>query len=171
MPLTSSRKLIAQGLVAWLKTVQNTDTSSALYQHVKNGAIWDPSAYTGLWAEVTYMQGKSSPAGSGGHQIGWRIEDHPAWIISTGYRYDADSETCMNNIYTAMDMLLPAIHGRYQIPNPNNPTQPIGSLFSVLVGEQNDRGAPVTFPNGNVYFMWNAYVTVVQQYNVILVSP
>jgi hypothetical protein len=167
----SSRKLIAQGLVAWLQTVQNTDTSTALYQYVKNGAIWDPSAYTGLWAEVTYAHGKSGPAGSGGHDIGWRIQDKAVWSIGTGYRYDADSTTCMNSIYTAMDMLLPAIHSHYKIPNPNNPLQPIGSVYSVLVGDQNDKGQPVTFPNGYVYFMWNTYVTVMQQYGVDLVSP
>ena len=169
--MASSRKLIAQGLVAWLQTVQNIDTSSALYQHVKNGAIWDPSPYTGLWAEVTYLQGKSGPAGSGGHQIGWRIQDQAMWVIGTGYRYDADSTACMNAIYTAMDMLLPAIHSHYQLPNPNNPTQPIGSVYSVLIGDQNDRGQPVVFPNGPTYFMWSTYVTVMQQYGVDIVSP
>lgn len=167
----SSRKLIVKGIVEWLKTVQNTNTGSNLYQFVKEGHVLDPSAYTGLWAEVTYAHGRSGPAGSGGSGIGWRIEDNPVWAIGTGYPYDPNTTTASENIHEAMDMLLPAIHSHYKIPNPNNPTQPIGSVYSVLVADQNDNGAPVTFPNGRVYYMWHAYVSVKQQYNVTLVTP
>jgi len=43
MSLSSSRKAMGQALVALIETFQNPDTSAALYQLVKLGAVFDPS--------------------------------------------------------------------------------------------------------------------------------
>lgn len=167
----SNRKLITRGIQAWLQTVQDPGTNQALYQYVKRGHILDPSQFSGLWADVVFFQGKSGPAGSGGNLIGWRIEDNPVWIIETGYPYEADTTAAIDAAMNAADVLLPAIHSHYQIPNPDIPAQPIGSVYSVLENDQNDRGQPVLYPNGHVYYIWNTYITVKQQYNVQIVSP
>lgn len=171
MSLTSSRLLIAQGLVALLQGITNPNTSQPLYQYVKLGNIFDPSAYTaGLWCEVIYFQGTSGPAGSGGNLIGWRIEDNPIFQLTTGVDYGDDSTAAMTAVLTAMDILMPILHSHYQIPNPNAPTQAIASVYSLLEN-QVDRGAPRRFPNGKVYYLWSTYALCKQQYNTVLQNP
>ncbi len=167
--LNSSRLPIAQGIVLLLQGVQNPATSSALYQEVKLGAIFDPSPYQS-WCEVTFYQSKSGPAGSGGNMVGWRIEDNPIFKITSGWPYDADSTAAMTNMLSAMDILMPMLHSHYQIPSPGNPAQPIASIYSLLE-DQPERAMPVKFPNGRVYLLWDTYATTKQQYNVQITNP
>lgn len=169
--MASMRLAIAEGIVAMLQGIQNPNTSQPLYQYVKLGHMSDPSQFSGLWADVAYVQGKSGPAGSGGNLIGWRIEDNPIFAIQTGADYEADSTAAMTNVLTAMDILLPVIHSHYQIPAPGNPTQPIASVYSLLVEGPNDRALPLRYPNGKVYYIWATYITTKQQFNVNLVNP
>ncbi|MBA2285838.1 MAG: hypothetical protein H0W02_10165 [Ktedonobacteraceae bacterium] len=169
--LNSSRLLIAQGLVSLLQGVQNTVTSSNLYLAVKLGSFFDPSAYaSGLCADVTFFQGKSGPAGSGGNLVGWRIEDAPVFVITTIADYEADSTLAMTNTLTAMDMLMPLLHSHFQIPNPNAPSLPIASVYSLLE-DQVDRARAVRYPNGHVYYVWTTFALCKQQYNVSLSLP
>lgn len=171
MALNSSRLLIAQGLVAMLQGIQNTNTGQNLYLNAKLGSYFDPSPFSsGLCADVTFFQGKSGPAGSGGNLIGWRIEDNPVFAITTIADYEADSTAAMTNTLTAMDTLMPILHSHYQIPNPNSPTQAIASVYSLLE-DQVDRGRPLKYPNGHVYYVWTTFATCKQQYNVEIVSP
>lgn len=167
MSLNSSRQLIAQAIVAMLQGVQNG--ANPLYAYVKLGAVFDPSPYAS-WAEVTFLQAKSGPAGSGGNLIGWRIEDNPIFKITSGWPYAPDSTAAMNNMLAAMDILMPILHSHYQIPNPNSPTQAIASIYSLLE-DQIERAMPVKFPNGQVYLLWDTYCTAKQQYNLSLVNP
>ncbi len=167
MSLNSSRLLIAQSLVAFLQGVQNG--ASALYAEVKLGAVFDPSPFAS-WAEVTFFQSKSGPAGSGGNLIGWRIEDNPVFKITSGWPYEADSTAGMTNMLTAMDILVPILHSHYQLPNVNSPTQAVASLYSLLE-DQLERAMPVRFPNGHVYLLWETYAVAKQNYNVTLVNP
>lgn len=167
MALNSSRLLIAQGIVAMLQGIMNG--SNPLYSYVKLGAVFDATPYAS-WAEVTFLQAKSGPAGSGGNLIGWRIEDNPIFKITSGWPYDPDSSTATENMLTAMDILMPILHSHYQIPNPNAPTQAIASIYSLLE-DQVERAMPVRFPNGRVYLLWETYCTAMQQYNVELVNP
>ncbi|SRR6266704_857563 len=167
MTLNSSRLIIAQGIVAMLQGVQNG--ASALYGEVKLGSVFDPTPFTS-WCEVTFHQARSGPAGSGGNLIGWRIEDNPIFKITSGWDYEADSTAAMTNMLTAMDILMPLLHSHYQIPAPNNPTQAIASVYSLLE-DQPERAMPVRFPNGRVYILWETFVTAKQQYNVQLSSP
>lgn len=169
--MNSSRLAIAQGLVQMLEGITDPSTGQSLYQFVKLGNIFDPSGIPGLWAEVLYLQGKSGPAGSGGNLVGWRIEDNPVFAITTGYDYETDSTAAMTAVLNAMDVLLPALHSHYQIGAPGNPTQPIATVYSLLSGDQNDRGQPVRFPQGKVYYLWTTYALVKQQYNVTIQSP
>lgn len=171
MSLNSSRLAIANGLVYLLTNVQNPNTSAALYQGVKLGSVFDPSSFTGLWCEVVYASGKSGPAGSGGNLIGWRIEDNPIFAITTGCDYETDSTAAMTNILTAMDVLLPMLHSHYQVPNANSPSAAIASIYSLLEAPQNDRGQPVRYPNGKIYYLWTTYWVCKQQYNVQIVNP
>jgi hypothetical protein len=169
--MASQRQLITRGLQTWLQGVIDPNTSATLYQYVKRGHILDPGTISGLWADVVYFQGKSGPAGSGGNMVGWRIEDNPIWVIETGYIYELDTTVAIDAVMNAADILLPAIHSHYLIPNPDNPSVQIGSVYSVLESEYNDRGMPLRYPNGHSYYVWSTYVTVKQQYNVTLVTP
>ncbi|MGH7748878.1 MAG: hypothetical protein ACREQ5_29565 [Candidatus Dormibacteria bacterium] len=171
MALNSSRLLIAQGLVALLQGVQNTTTNQPLYQAVKLGSFFDPSPYaSGLCADVTFSQAKSGPAGSGGNLIGWRIMDDPMFAITTIADYEADSTAAMQNTLTAMDTLMPILHSHYQIPNPNAPTQAIASIYSLLE-DQVERGRPLRYPNGHVYYVWTTFALCRSQYNIELINP
>lgn len=165
--MSSSRLLIAQGIVAMLQGIMNG--SSPLYGTVKLGALFDPSAVTS-WAEVTFFRAQSGPAGSGGNLVGWRIEDNPIFKVTSGWDYEADSTAATVNMLTAMDILAPVLHSHYQIPNPNSPTQAIASVYSLLE-DQPERAMPVRFPNGRAYLLWETYCVAKQQYNVTLVSP
>lgn len=167
--MSSQRLDIGNGLVKMLQGVTNPSTSQPLYGYAKLGALFDPSPYTS-WCEVTFFQSQSGPAGSGGFQVGWRIEDNPVFKITSGWDYEADSTAAMTNMLTAMDILVPILHSHYQIPAPNNPSQPIASVYSLLEN-QVERAVPVRFPNGRIYLLWDTYAVVKQQYNVTLVSP
>lgn len=165
--LNSSRLLIGQGIVTLLSGIMNGSTP--LYGYTKLGALFDPSPYLS-WAEVTFFQARSGPAGSGGNLIGWRIEDNPIYKITSGWDYEADSTAAMTNMLTAMDILMPILHSHYQIPHPTMPTLPVASLYSLLE-DQVERAMPVRFPNGRVYLLWETYCTARQQFNVSLVNP
>lgn len=167
--MSSQRLDIANGLVKMLQGVQNPSTSQPLYGFAKLGALFDPSPYTS-WCEVTFFQSQSGPAGSGGAMVGWRIEDNPVFKITSGWDYEADSSAAMTNMLTTMDILVPILHSHYQIPAPNNPSQPIASVYSLLEN-QTERAVPVRFPNGRVYLLWETYAVAKQQFNVTLVTP
>lgn len=167
MALTSMRYTIAQGIVTMLQGVQNG--SSPLYGFVKLGSIFDPTQFAS-WAEVTFYQGRSGPAGSGGNQVGWRIEDNPIYKITSGWDYEADSTAAETNMLQAMDILLPILHSHYLIPSPTNPSQPIASVYSLLE-DGVDRAMPVRFPDGHIWLLWDTYCTAKSQYNVSLVTP
>jgi hypothetical protein len=166
--MNSSRLLIGQGLQALIASVQNG--ANPLYGLVKLGAVFDPTPYTSF-AEITLATAKSKPAGSGGQQIGWRIEDDPLWCVASGWDYEADSTAAMTNMLTAMDILVPFLHTHYQIPNPNNPSIAIASLYHLTEWDRDERARPVRFPNGRVYLMWEIYLGTKQQYNVTIVNP
>jgi hypothetical protein len=161
---------ICDGLVSMLQTIQNG--AIPLYSFVKKGAIFDPSSISGLWAEVVDPRGRAGHAGSGGNQIGWRIDDLISFKLTTGYLYEADSTAALTNILMARDVLMPILMSHYLIPSPNNPAQAIASVYSVLEDQgQTDITQPVRFPNGHLYLLWSLWVQVKQQYNVELVSP
>jgi hypothetical protein len=161
--------LIGNGIVSLLQGVLNGST--AVYDYVQLGAVFDPSPYTSF-AEVVDPIGKLGHVGSGGNTIGWRIDDVIAFKVNSGWRYDTNSTTAMTNMLTARGLVLPAFASHYQIPNPNTPTIPIGSVYSVLEDEgQTDRAVPVRFPNGAVYLMWTFWVSVRQQYSITITSP
>lgn len=169
MALNSMRLIIAQGIVAMMASVTNPATSQPVYALSKLGAVFDPSPYPS-WCEVTFFQSRSGPAGSGGPAVGWRIEDNPVFKITSGWPYDADSSAAMTNMLTAMDIVMPMLHSHYQIPSPNNPSQPIASVYSLLE-DQAERAMPVRFPNGKIYLLWETYCTAKEQYNVTLQTP
>lgn len=170
MALVSSRLAIADALVALLQTIQNPSTNKALYQYVKLGNVYDPGAYTS-WCEVTHYQGKGGPAGSGGSQVGWRIEDDVTFIVTSavGY-YEADSTVAEQNMLAIQDILLPALRQHFQLPDANNPVNAVQSLYSMLV-EMPDKSHIMKFPNGHTYKLWNIFVTAQQAYNVQLINP
>lgn len=171
MPLASSRLAIAQGMQLLLQGVTNPATAQLLYQDVKLGAYFGNTMQNfASWAEVSFFEGKSGPAGSGGNLIGWRIEDALTLSIISGWDYEVDSTAAMTNALTAMDILLPLLHSHVVIPSPGNPAQGIASVYGVLE-EQPDRAIPVRMPTGHVYLLWHVYAVVRQQYNLTLVSP
>jgi hypothetical protein len=166
--MSSSSLLIAQGLQLLLAGIINPTTSQPVYAFSKLGAVFDPTQYPS-WVEIVDPRGKLEHAGSGGNQIGWRIEDDIAFKITSGWDYEADSTAAMTNMLTARDIVLPIFAGHYQIPSPANPAQPIASVYSVLEDQgQTDGAGPVRFPNGRVYFLWTFWALVKQQYNVTL---
>ena len=168
--MSSSRLAIANALVSLLAGITNPNTSQALYQEVKLGAVFDPSAFTS-WCEVIHMQGKGGPAGSGGNQIGWRIDEEVTFLITSGVGpYETDSTATQTNMLTIQDILLPTLHQHFQLPVAGNPTQAVQSVYSVLPTQQ-DRSRPMRFPNGHVYLLWDVPVVVKQQYGVALVQP
>lgn len=171
MAFSSSRLLIAQGLVLLLQGITNPNTSQPVYNFVKLGAVFDPSPYAS-WVEVVDPRGKVGHAGSGGSQIGWRVEDDIAFKITSGWLYEADSTAAMTAMLAAQDIVLPAFASHYLIPNPNNPTLPIASVYSLLEDQgQTDMSGPVRFPNGHLYLLFTFWALVKQQYNVSLQTP
>lgn len=169
MSLQSSRLLIAQALQSFVTGLQNG--ANPLYSYVKLGAVFDPTPYPTGWAEITFLLGKSGPGGSGGNQVGWLVKDDPIWCLTSGWLYQPDSTAAMTNMLTAMDLLLPALHSHYQLPNPNVPTQAVASIYSLTEWEQNERARPVKFPNGNVYLLWDLFIGTKMLYAVQLVNP
>ena len=168
MTLNSSRLLIAQGLQALIAGVQNG--ANPLYAGVKLGAYFDPTGLSSF-AEITLATAKSKPLSSGGQQTGWLIKDDPLWCIGSGWDYEADSTAAMTNMLATMDILVPFLHTHYQIPNPNNTSIAIASMYHLDEWERDERARPVRFPNGRVYLMWELYIGTKQQYNVTIVNP
>lgn len=171
MSLNSSRLAIANALVSLLGTIQNPNTSTAIYQYVKLGATFDPGAST-AWCDVSHMQGKGLPAGSGGNLVGWRIDDEVTFMLTTGVGpYETNDSTAQASMLTIQDILLPALHQHFQLPDSSNPTNAVQSVYSVLLQTTPDRSVPMKFPNGHVYLLWHVPVIVKQQYNVGLIQP
>jgi hypothetical protein len=170
MALSSSRLAIGNALVSLLQGITNPNTSQALYGVVKLGALFNPSNLS-TWAEVTHFQGKGGPAGSGGPNVGWRIDEEVTFLITSGVGpYETDSSAAQTNMLTIQDVLLPTLHQHYQLPVAGNPTIAVQSVYSVLPTLV-DRSRPVRFPNGNVWLLWDVPVVVKQQYNIELVNP
>jgi hypothetical protein len=170
MSLNSSRLPIANSLVYILQNVIDPNTSAALYPLVKLGAVYDPGANT-QWVQVTHFQGQAKPAGSGGTGVGWRRDDEVIYLITSGYGpYQSNDSMAQHNMLYAQDILLPALDTHFQLPDANNPTNAVQSVYSVLP-IQVDRSLPRTFPNGNVYLLWHVPVIVKQQFNVVLTQP
>src|SRR5579875_2729229 len=129
MSSSSNRLAIGQGLQLLLQAIQNPTTGQPLYAGVQLGAyVGNSMATLPSWAEVTFYQGKSGPAGSGGSLIGWRIEDEVTFQITSGWDYELDSPTAMAAMLTAQDIVLPLLHSHVAIPSPANPAQPIASV-------------------------------------------
>lgn len=169
--MSSSSLLIARGLVALLTAVTNPSTSQLVYAYTKLGAVFDPSPYAS-WAEVVDPRGKLGHAGSGGNVIGWRVEDEISFRVTSGWPYETDSTAAMTNMLTARDIILPMYASHWQIPNPDNPSVAIASVYNVLEDQgQSDVSGPVKFPNGHVYFLWTLWVQVKQQYNITFQNP
>lgn len=168
--MASSRLAIADALVALVRTFSNPNTSQPLYQNVKLGATFDPSAFTS-WCDIVHSQGQGTPAGSGGSAVGWRIDDSVRYLVTSGVGpYEIDSTAAQINMLTIQDVLLPALHTHFQLPDSTNPTTVVQSVYSTLV-DQPDKSMAMKFPNGHIYLLWHVIVVVKQQYGVILVQP
>lgn len=172
MAFASSRLAIGQALQAFLSTVQNPNTSQNLYGVARLGAVWNPSlaGISSNWIEVVHHKGVSGPAGSGGNQIGWRIEDSIVWRLGSGFVYEPDSGAAQVAMLTAMDILLPILHSHYTLPQAGNTSVAVASVYSVLEDPADD-SKPTIYPDGHVYLLWNCYVVTKQQYNISIVSP
>ena len=170
MAFTSNRLAIAQGLVSLLQGITNPNTSQPLYGLAKLGALFDPSNLA-TWCEVTHFQGQGGPVGSGGNQVGWRVDESITYLITSGVGpYETDSTAAQTTMLTIQDILLPSLHQHFQLPVAGNPTIAIQSVYSVLP-TQVDRSRPVRLPNGHVYLLWDVPVIVKQQYSIILQQP
>lgn len=172
--MSSNRLAIGNALQAFLAGVQNPNTNQPLFALSKLGNVYDP---TGLasFIEITYYRGVSMPAGSGGNQIGWRIDEMLTWLLTAGWPYTSaaspvDATVATQSMLTAMDILVPTIHQHFQLPNASNPTIAVQSVYSVLV-EPRDSARVRGFPNGAAYLLWDLFVTTKQQYGVLQVSP
>lgn len=163
------RKAIGQGLVTILQGIIDPATGLPVYGFVKLGALFDPTAYAS-WAEVTFAQGKSSPYGSGGTGVGWRIDDMITFEVTSGWQYDIDSTVATTNMLNAMDIVLPVMHSHVVIPSPFNPTVPIASVW-MLSEDQPERAIPLRFPDGKVWLTWRFSTVVRQQFNITMVNP
>lgn len=170
MALSSSRLAIGNALVALVQGISSPNTNQPLYQKVKLGAVFDPSPFAS-WCEIYHLQGKGTPAGSGGNQIGWRINEEITFILTSGVGpYETDSSAAQTSMLTIQDILLPTLHEHFQLPVAGNPTLAVQSVYSVLP-VQIDRSRPMKFPNGHIYLLWDVPVIVKQQYNVALQIP
>lgn len=171
MSLTSSRLAIANALVALIQTVNTPSTSIALFQKVKLGAMFNPSNLAS-WCSVRHAQGQGKPAGSGGNQVGWRIDDTVTFLIECGVGpYELDSTAAETSMFTIQDTLLPSLHTHFQLPDATNPTNAVQSVYSVQLENTPDKSIPKRFPNGHVYLLWYFMITVKQQYNIVLTQP
>lgn len=167
----SSSLLIAEGLTLLLQNVTDPNTGLPVYGLAKLGAVLDPSAYTS-WVEVVDPRGRVGHAGSGGNQVGWRIQDDIAFKVTSGWIYELDTTAAMTSLLTARDIVMPMMTSHYKIPNPNDQTQAIASVYSVLEDQnQTDMSVPIKFPNGHLYLLWTFWAMIRQQYNVTLVNP
>jgi hypothetical protein len=165
----SSRLAAAQALQAILQSLQNG--SSALYGLVKIGAVYDPTGYS-AWAEITHLEGKGGPAGSGGSQVGWRIQESITYLIRSWFGpYEPNDSTAETAKLTAQDIVLPALRTHYQLPQAGNPSQAVAGIFRVLVEAPDRSGPPIRFPNGSTYLPWDVRVLVDQQYSLLLATP
>lgn len=170
MALSSSSQAIANALVYVMQNIIDPNTSKAYYPLVKLGAVYDPGTNV-PFAQVTHYQGKSTPAGSGGPEVGWRIDDEITFLITSGFGpYQTDDSVAQSNMLYARDLVLPALHAHFQLPSASNPTIAVQSAYSVLP-TQIDRSAPLKWPNGQVFLLWHVPVIVKQQYDVILTQP
>lgn len=167
--MSSNRLAIGNALQAFLAGVQNPNTSQPLYALAKLGNVIDPTGFSSF-IEVTYLKGMSMPVGSGGNTIGWRIDEELEWLLTSGFDYTQDSTAATQNMLTAMDILVPTLHQHYQLPQATNQSLAIQSVYSFLV-EPHDRSKIVRFVNGKVYLLWDCFVTVKQQYGILITSP
>ncbi len=169
MALSSSRLAIGQALVALLASATNAQ-NTPIYQDVKLGAMWNPSTLSS-WCAVAHVQGKGTPAGSGGNLVGWRIDEEVQFAITSGFGpYETNSTAAQTAMLTAMDVILPLLHSHYLLPLSGNPAQAVQSVYSMLP-IQADRSQPMKFPNGHIYLLWSFPIIVKQQYNVVLMTP
>lgn len=169
--MSSNRLAIGQGLVLLLQGITNPATNLPVYGYSKLGAVLDPTPYTSF-VEVVDPRGKLGHAGSGGTQIGWRVQDEIAFKITSGWDYEADTQAAMVNMLTAQDIVLPTFASHVMVPSPSNPAQAIASVYVLLEDNgQTDISLPVRFPNGKIYLCWSFYAIVKQQYNILLSTP
>ena len=170
MAISSSRDLQGQSLVTLLGTINDPNTGLPVLSPIKYGAIFNPGAAT-QWGQVTHFEGDGHPAGSGGSQIGWRIDDTVTWLIACGFGpYQTNDSNAQHLMNAAVDIIAPVLHQHYQIPQTGQPTLPVPSVYSVLLGK--DRSfVSRPYPNGNVYLIWHLPVFMKQQYSVTQVNP
>lgn len=170
MALSSSRRAIGKALVALVATFTDQSTGLPAYGYTKLGATFDPGANT-TWCDVAHFQGEGKPAGSGGNQIGWRIDDVVTFMLTTGVGpYETNDSTAQDTMLNIQDIVLPALHTHFQLPDASNPTNAIQSVYSVQPF-QIDRSVPRKFPNGHVYLLWSVPVIVKQGYTITLTQP
>jgi hypothetical protein len=169
MGLVSSRLAIGQALVTLLAGIQNSSNVN-VYTLTQLGTVFETSNNV-PWCEVTFLSGQGKPAGSGGNLIGWRIEDETQWLLTSGFGpYEVDPVATHTAMLTAQDIVLPALHTHFQLPQSGNPALPVQSVYSVLP-IQVDRSRPVLFPGGHYYLLWSLPIIVKSQYNLGIVSP
>ncbi len=169
--MTSIRLAAAQSLEYLLTQLTNPTTNAPLFGVVKLGIVFDPGPTITTWAEVTHHQGLSLHEGSGGNMVGWRVDDTCNFDITCGAGpYELDSNAAQVSMLTIMDVVLPALHSHYQLPNASNPTVPLPFVYSVLT-DQPDKSVPVNFPDGHTWLLWSLRVEVKSQYNVTLSTP
>lgn len=167
--MTSIRLAAAQSIVALLTAMTNPNTNQPLFSLTKLGAVFDVGN-NATWAEVTHYQGRSVHAGSGGNTIGWRIDDVTLFDITCGAGpYELDSSGAQTNMLTIMDVVLPALHSHYQLPNASNPTVALPFAYSTLT-DQPDKSVPVRI-GAHVWLLWSLKVEVKNQYSVQLSTP
>lgn len=171
MSLDSDRLAIGQSLVALLQGIVDPLTNLPIYQLVKLGMVYDPGA-NDIWSAVWHNTGQGNPAGSGGGDIGWRIDDTITFVITTGTGpYELDDTAAEVAKLHIMDVVIPALRQHFQMPLATNPTVAIQSVYSMLISHPDRTEKPARFPNGHVYALWHLYVTAKQQYNVELIQP
>jgi hypothetical protein len=171
MSLGSSRLIIGESLETFIQGIINPNTEQPLYQLAQLGAIFDPGTST-TFAEILHHQGQSGHAGSGGSQIGWRVDDVITYTIITGVGpYETGSRAAMVNMLTAQDVLLPALHQHYTLPMVDDSGNAVQSMYSLELAPADRSLPPVRFPNGHTYLLHNTFVLIRQQYNVELVNP
>lgn len=171
MSTASNRLAIAQGIVLLLQGITNPSTNQAVYSYCKLGAVVDPTPYASF-VEVVDPRGKVGHAGSGGTQIGWRVQDEILFKVTSGWDYEADTTAAMVNMLTAQDIVIPTFASHVLIPSPANLSQAIASVFALYEDNgQTDQSQPVRFPNGKAYLLWTLWLLVKQQYNVIIQNP
>jgi hypothetical protein len=170
MAALSFRDPMGQGLFALLGTIIDPNTSQPVLSPIKYGAIFNPGAAT-QWGQVIHFEGDSHPWGSGGPQVGWRIDDTVTWLITCGFGpYETNDSNAQHLMNAAVDLISPVLHQHFQMPQSGQPTLPVPGVFSVLFGK--DRSfVSRPYPNGHVYLLWHQPIFIKQQYSVELVIP